>query len=233
MTLEIDGFQWVPGLFSEARCNELIDSLEVALAQAEPTIRGSEGKIYAARNLLEVWSEARSFWKTQAIQDSIVHFLGAGAGLVRMLYFDKPPGQSWALPWHQDRTIAIRVHPETSHRYRNPTRKAGVCHIEAPVEVLEHMIILRIHLDAMTAGNGPLKVIAGSHRWGKSLNLTGEVRTLLASPGDGLLMRPLLAHCSGRSAEGTQQHRRIVHLEFAASQELPEQVEWHTFLPVG
>src|SRR5262245_53365969 len=26
---------------------------------------------------------------------------------VRVLYFDKKPGANWAVPWHQDRTIAV------------------------------------------------------------------------------------------------------------------------------
>jgi hypothetical protein len=44
-------------------------------------------------------------------------------------------------------------------------------------------------------------------------------------------MRPLLAHCSGRSSPGTTRHRRVVHLEFAARPELPDGYAWHDFLP--
>ena len=48
--------------------------------------------------------------------------------------------------------------------------------------------------------------------------------------GDVLLMRPLLAHCSNRSYAGTLRHRRILHLEFAGSADLPDGYTWHTFL---
>jgi hypothetical protein len=45
-------------------------------------------------------------------------------------------------------------------------------------------------------------------------------------------MRPLLSHCSGQSAPETSLRRRILHLEFSASAQLPHGYEWHTFLPV-
>ena len=43
-------------------------------------------------------------------------------------------------------------------------------------------------------------------------------------------MRPLLAHCSNRSGRRHERHRRILHLEFAASAELPDGYEWHDFV---
>ena len=44
-----------------------------------------------------------------ALASALQTALGPGLGLVRVLYFDKPPGQSWALPWHKDLTIAVRA----------------------------------------------------------------------------------------------------------------------------
>jgi hypothetical protein len=55
-------------------------------------------------------------------------------------------------------------------------------------------------------------------------------RSLLVRRGDVLLMRPLLAHASNRSCPGTERHRRILHLEFAASPDLPDDYAWHMFL---
>jgi hypothetical protein len=59
------------------------------------------------------------------------------------------------------------------------------------------------------------------------------MQPILVSAGDVLLMRPLLAHSSGNSHEGTQRHRRIVHLEFASAAPLPDEYEWHDFHPVS
>ena len=107
-------------------------------------------------------------------------------------------------------------------------------HVEAPLSVLENMLTLRIHLDPATPENGPLEVLSGSHRAGKSLVMEGQPETsILASAGDVLAMRPLLAHCSGKSHPGTALHRRILHLEFAASRELRDGFAWHDFWPLA
>jgi hypothetical protein len=55
-------------------------------------------------------------------------------------------------------------------------------------------------------------------------------RTILGQAGDVFAMRPLLVHRSGRSHPDSLEHRRILHLEFAASADLPAGVRWHTFL---
>ena len=94
------------------------------------------------------------------------------------------------------------------------------------------MVTARIHLDDVTDENGPLKVIPGSHATGTILQL-GDVQpeAIRVQRGDVLLMRPLLAHGSGRSHPETHRHRRILHLEFAASAELPDGYNWYDFRP--
>jgi hypothetical protein len=197
---------------------------------ADPAIRGEDGAVYAARNLLEVWPAVATVWRRPVLVDVLARMLGPGFGLVRVLYFDKPPGQSWALPWHKDLVIAVRDNTLADPRFRKPTCKASVPHIEAPSSVLESMLTARIHLDPVTPENGPMKVVPGSHRDGKSLSLENAVlRTLYAEAGDVLLIRPLVAHCSNRSSPDTELHRRILHLEFAAGA-LPGGFEWHDFV---
>jgi hypothetical protein len=229
--VESDGFTTLPAVFSTAEIDAVRADIEGALRGADPAIRGEEGAIYAARNVLDLWPAAAAVWRRTPLVEILSHILGPGFGLVRVLYFDKPPGQSWALPWHKDLTIAVRDNTLPTQNFRKPTRKAGVPHVEASQAVLVTMLTARIHLDAVTAENGPMKVVAGSHRTGKSLVLdAGEVRTLYAGAGDVLLIRPLVAHCSNRSVDGTQLHRRILHLEFAANRTLPEGVAWHDFV---
>jgi len=65
--------------------------------------------------------------------------LGPQGGLTRGLYFDKPPGNSWALPWHRDLTIAVKQHGPLGC-FTNPTKKAGVPHVQAPAELLARMV---------------------------------------------------------------------------------------------
>jgi hypothetical protein len=232
--LERDGFAILPGVFAAEQVAQMRNGLAAALdAAANPgaAMRSQTGSVYGARNVLEVWPVACEVWRAPPLPETLDVVLGPRFGLVRALYFDKPPDRSWALPWHKDLTIAVRDNRLPSRHFSKPTTKAGVPHVEAPREVLERMLTARIHLDDVTEENGPLKVIPGSQQTGKDLRL-GEVapRTILASSGDVLLIRPLLAHSSSNSAPGTRRHRRILHLEFAASTELPDGYAWHRFL---
>jgi ectoine hydroxylase-related dioxygenase (phytanoyl-CoA dioxygenase family) len=109
--------------------------------------------------------------------------------------------------------------------------KAGVAHVEAPEEVLQAMLTARIHLDDVTEENGPLRLIPGSHRSGKTLRFDpGASKSILAAEGDVLLMRPLVVHQSGNSHPGTRRHRCVFHLEFTASPVLPDRFAWQDFI---
>jgi hypothetical protein len=234
--LERDGFVVLPGVFDGQAVAAMVRELDRVFADCGPegpAIRGEEGTVYAARNVLALWPPARDVWRRGAVPGVLAAALGPGYGLVRALYFDKPPGVSWALPWHKDLTVAVRDNRRPSAHFTKPTRKAGVPHAEAPLAVLERMLTARVHLDAATEENGPLKVLPGSHRSGKALELAGEPHTVLAAASDVLLMRPLLAHCSGKSHSDTALHRRTLHLEFAAGEELPDGYAWHAFVPAA
>jgi ectoine hydroxylase-related dioxygenase (phytanoyl-CoA dioxygenase family) len=182
--------------------------------------------------VLELYPAARDVWRVEPLPQLLSEVLAPTFGLVRGLYFDKPPDRSWALPWHKDLTIAVRSHDRPSDLFTKPTRKAGVPHVEAPTELLGAMLTLRIHLDNVTEQNGPLKVIPGSHQTGKTLLLDGApTQEILVQRGDVLAVRPLVAHCSGHSKPGTKRHRRILHLEFAAERDLPDGYGWNEFYP--
>ena len=148
-------------------------------------------------------------------------------GVVRALFLDKPRGRSWAIPWHQDVTIAVEDNTLASSVFTKPTTKSGVPHVEAPVDLLERMIIVRIHLDPVTKVNGPMMVVPGSHKTGKSTRADTQTDvTLLHDAGDVLLIRPLVLHRSLKSEAGTTLARRVIHLELAPVEELPEGYRW-------
>src|SRR5699024_10016906 len=97
------------------------------------------------------------------LASALTAILGPNFGLVRVLFFDKPPERTWSLPWHKDLTIAVRRNDLPSKRFTKPTVKAGIPHVEAPLEILDRMLTARVHLDPATADNGALKVAPGSH----------------------------------------------------------------------
>jgi len=105
-----------------------------------------------------------------------------------------------------------------------------VLHAYAPASVLENMLTVRLHLDSCGRDNGALRVLPGTHLYGR-LNSAqvAEIRTRLAETvcevdsGAALLMRPLLLHAS--SAAESPEHRRVIHIEYANAP-LPDGLEW-------
>ena len=149
---------------------------------------------------------------------------------VRAIYFDKSPEKNWLVPWHQDLTLALRARAEVPG-FGPWSVKDGIPHVQPPIELLQQMLTVRLHLDDADENNGALRVMPGSHRFGRLdapqiQALRDEHADFLctAPAGDALLMRPLLLHASSRS--NSDRHRRILHIEYA-SFPLPSGLEWN------
>ncbi len=230
--IERDGFATLPDVFDPVEVDAITTELTQALVIGRPGVLEQAGRIYAARNILQLWPKVADVWRRPPLPEILREVLGPDFGLVRVLFFDKPPEQSWSLPWHKDLTIAVRNNRLPSRQFEHPTTKSGVPHVEASQAVLEGMLTARIHLDDVTEENGPMKVIPGSHLTGKVSSIDeSKCRTVLAQRGDVLLIRPLVEHNSVPSRSGSLQHRRILHLEFANSPDLPDGYEWHDYVP--
>ncbi|MCC7376739.1 MAG: phytanoyl-CoA dioxygenase family protein [Verrucomicrobiales bacterium] len=150
--------------------------------------------------------------------------------LVRSILFDKTVSENWAVAWHQDITIALQEEVHVPG-YGPWSVKDGVVHAQAPAQLLEKMLTIRVHLDDTPPENGALRVIPGSHLYGR---LTNEEATRLtlqpgivcaAHEGDVLLMTPLILHSSRRAAKPTR--RRVVHFEFAPRSALDSRLAWN------
>jgi hypothetical protein len=235
VTLAADGFVLLPAVFDAAAVCRLTAGCGDALKRhaGDPAVLSDAGgAVSGARDLFRLWPGAVELAAAPGLREALIADLGPGAGVVRGLYFDKPPGHGWALPWHKDYTVAVRAHGPLG-RFRKPTTKAGIPHLEAPTELLSRMLTARVHLDDMTDENGPLRVVPGSHRFDSTA--ADELRppvVVRCRAGDVLLMRPLLTHASGHADAGTAMHRRIVHLECAPAGELVDGYEWRDFVPL-
>jgi ectoine hydroxylase-related dioxygenase (phytanoyl-CoA dioxygenase family) len=168
--------------------------------------------------------------RSQRILDIIRPHLASEPFPVRAIYFDKSPDTNWLVPWHQDLTLALRASAEIPG-FGPWSTKDGIPHVQPPVELLQQMIAVRLHLDDADESNGALRVLPGSHRLGRlSAERVQELRSqqpdflCTVSAGDALLMRPLLLHASSRSTNA--RHRRVLHIEYAAFT-LPDELNWH------
>jgi hypothetical protein len=155
--------------------------------------------------------------------------MGEPTRAVRILHFDKTPAANWAVPWHQDRTIAVADRVEVPG-FAPWSVKAGVHHVEPPESILRDIVSLRLHLDDCGPDNGPLLALRGSFRLGRVPARDigrhvdgGEIEVCCARAGDVVAMRGLTIHASERASQPS--HRRVLHVDFCCS-ELPGALAW-------
>ena len=134
--------------------------------------------------------------------------LGDKAVPFRATLFEKSGRANWLVVWHQDTALPLESH-FPSCEWGPWSSKAGIQYAHAPAWALERILALRVHLDASTADNGPLRVIPGTHRAGLMSDdeIMRHARSRSAVecqiPQGGLLaMRPLLLHASSRARTG-------------------------------
>ncbi len=219
--LTADGYALIPQFVGAA-------DLEALRSEADKLL--SEGGKHGARNILTRSPLLLQFIRDGTVQGMTIGLLGPDAIAVRGIIFDKLMEANWMVGWHQDLTIAVEARHECPG-FSAWTVKEGVPHVQPPAELLQDMMIMRLHLDDCDEENGALMVLPGSHRHGRLseaavAQLARDVApvTCIAKAGDLLLLRPLIAHASRRSR--ANRRRRVLHLEFASGS-LPPPLQWH------
>jgi ectoine hydroxylase-related dioxygenase (phytanoyl-CoA dioxygenase family) len=222
---ETDGY----AIEREAVDLRLVDDL---IEVTRPSLNAASGRGGVRHILRDV-----SLVQTLAVMPPMLSFaeaaVGSGALAVRGILFDKSPDANWKVIWHQDLTIAVRDRADVPG-FGPWTEKEGVPHVQPPVELLEQMVAVRLHLDDCTSENGPVRVIPGSHRGGR---LSGaQIDAMKASmpeveclvPRGGILaFHSLLLHAS--SAARLPIHRRVIHIEYVSQAwaQLPGGLRWN------
>jgi hypothetical protein len=210
------GFSIVSGFLSAAKQRELLSAMGPVTGAGRRGILG----------LPEVAALAHS----PKLIDLVRPHLVSEPKPVRVIYFDKSSEANWLVPWHQDLTLALEARADVPG-FGPWSVKDGIVHVQPPVEYLQQMLTVRLHLDDADESNGALRVLPGSHRMGRlSAQKIQELRAqqseilCAATAGDALLMRPLILHASSRSTSNS--HRRVLHLEYAGFA-LPAGLRWH------
>lgn len=158
--------------------------------------------------------------------------LGDGAVPFRATLFDKSARSNWLVVWHQDTALPLRERIEREG-WGPWSVKDGVTYAHAPASALERVVALRVHLDDSTPENGPLRVLPGTHRMGvlsdeEIQQLARRVAPMECCVGRGgvVVMRPLVVHASSKSR--SEAPRRVLHVEYAASVQIGENLELAT-----
>lgn len=227
-SIETEGFAILAQALDSNTINALLAEIQPTLT--ETGVRQRQSQTFAIRNLLNVIPSLRSLLEAPAIQGLAENLLGQPAPITRAIFFDKVPSANWKVAWHQDLTITVKAKQET-FGFSKWSTKAGIPHAQAPLEVLQNILTLRLHLDDTYEANGALKVIPGTHKQGiltpNEIQDIAEQRpsVICQVPQGGILaMKPLLLHASLPALK--PYHRRVIHLEFSAHP-LPAGLEWY------
>jgi hypothetical protein len=154
----------------------------------------------------------------------------AGHVAVQCTWFEKSAARNWLVPIHQDLSIPVAARVADA-ALRGWSEKEGTLFVRAPDEVLARMVAVRIHLDPCGGDDGPLRVVAGSHRHGvlsddaaAAMRASTPETICLGGVGSALVMRPLLLHASSKGRGNSQ--RRVLHFVFGP-RELPYGLQWN------
>lgn len=203
------GYRIVEGVLSHDECDALITTFT-----SGTQIRGRAGARHLMSNpkVQEIVSDPR-------LLQLAAEALGGRAVPYRATLFEKSGKANWFVVWHQDTALPL-VKKVISDEWGPWSTKAGVLYAHAPNWALDHIIALRVHLDASTRDNGPLRVVPGSHRAGvlnddeiSALRRRAETVDCVVKRGGILTMRPLLIHSSSKARLDLP--RRVLHIEYA------------------
>jgi len=216
MAMKEHGFEVVPNVLRRSEQHRLIDALG-------PVTGAGRRGLLSVPHVAQLASSARIFDLIRP------HFLSEPRP-VRAIYFNKCVDANWLVTWNQDLTVALQEQAPVPG-FGPWSTKDGVPHVQPPVELLERMLAVRLHLDDCDETNGALRVLPGSHCLGRlSAERIQRFREendnflCCLRAGDALLMRPLLLHASSRSQSGC--HRRVLHIEYADFS-LPKGLRWY------
>ena len=212
-----DGFVHVPEVLQSAEC-------EAIAAQVLPATAASGG----TRSLLaQRW--CRRFVERLRSHPVLCPLVPRELAAVQCTYFEKSADRNWLVPIHQD--LSIPVAERVDHpALRGWSEKEEALFVQAPTELLQQLVAVRLHHDPSGPEDGPLRVVPGTHLQGRikpgaavAVRASAEEVVCQAEPGSALVLRPLLLHASSRASGASR--RRVLHFLFGPRR-LPYGLRW-------
>jgi ectoine hydroxylase-related dioxygenase (phytanoyl-CoA dioxygenase family) len=223
--LEQEGFSITPEIYNENEILEIVQTLDNIEEDSDSIIKNKE--LFAIRELMIVKPELWNILLNKNLNELISVVGGTNYFLTKAIYFDKPKKSNWFVSYHQDLSINVTEKNEITN-YVNWTNKRSQIGVQPPIEILENIFTIRIHLDDTSKDNGALRVIPKSHLKGIIRTDSGNYNTehqvfCELNKGESMLMKPLTLHASSRTVN--EKKRRVIHLEFS-NLELEKPIKW-------
>lgn len=220
-----NGFTIIENIYTSSEIEQIITKINQA-DRSKETFRKSND-LFAVRQFLKEIPETVGLIFNENLKLIITELFGKNYFVVKSIYFDKPEQSNWFVSYHQDLTISVDKKVELQN-YGPWTVKQNQFAVQPPLEILENIFTIRIHLDNTDENNGALKVIPGSHLKNiyrpETIDWTNEIETTCkVNKGGIMIMKPLLLHGSNRTTNNNK--RRVIHIEFS-DKELPQELNW-------
>jgi ectoine hydroxylase-related dioxygenase (phytanoyl-CoA dioxygenase family) len=197
-------------------------TVDALIGLVEPLLRSADRRRPGVRRVLHKEPRIADVLRQSPAMDLIESIGGPACHIIRAVLFDKTPETNWMVPWHQDATIAVTDRLDVPG-FGPWAVKDGEHHCQPPLDVLESIFTLRLHLDPCAPETGPLRVVAGSHLAGllDDQALADSVRDgtifeAITGRGGAIFTTPLAVHSSPKATSPTAR-RRVLHLDCSAA----------------
>ncbi|KFF00404.1 phytanoyl-CoA dioxygenase [Chryseobacterium formosense] len=220
-----EGFTVINNIFSDEEVKKISEVIQ-DIDTSKETFRKSED-LFAIRQFLKEIPEVKELIFNENLKRIIKEIFGENYFTVKSIYFDKPEKSNWYVAYHQDLTISVDKKVELEN-FGPWTTKQNQFAVQPPLDILENIFTIRIHLDDTDENNGALKVVPKSHAKGiyrpETIDWNVETENICNVERSGIMiMKPLILHGSNRTTNGKK--RRVIHIEFS-DRELPEVLNW-------
>ena len=164
-----NGFAVLPSLLSGSQCESAARSIQGA----------ADDRVGARALLSEAW--CRTLARSLRLHRALARLLPVNAVAAQCTLFEKSPQRNWLVSLHQDLSIPVQERV-VSDELSGWSEKDGCVFVQPPVSVLESLVAVRVHLDQGGAESGALRVVPGSHRFGRLVS--AQAAALRAERGE-------------------------------------------------
>lgn len=220
-----NGFTIIKNIYSDPEIEQILLTIDQADKTNETFRKSSD--LFAIRQFLKEIPATTNLVFNNNLKSIVRQILGNNYFVIKSIYFDKPENSNWFVSYHQDLTISVNKKVELEN-FGSWTSKQNQFAVQPPLDIMENIYSIRIHLDDTDENNGALRVIPKSHLKKiyrpETIDWTTETEiTCNVSKGGIMIMKPLILHSSSRTTNN--QKRRVIHIEFS-NQELPKELKW-------